>query len=391
MIKKFFGILMMLFLVLVSLTNVYAEDGMFHVGAYTNIYRLSEQANIDLPFFNVFSKAATYDKDVTHSGISIGETTIDINEKLEGMHILFSTDMVTIKGEVEHSFIYANNVVIEGKLTGDSIIFAPTVQIKQGAIIERDVIIVANNLEIQGEVNGNVIATVTEKTNISGTIDSDLRIMTGDITLGDGAVKGDIYVETNSDTTLLKQEYPNAVIKTIQEETTNPTDWSRIITGGIVTVAVYTLFTLLLTRKENNIVERACKKFKANTVFGLIAAMVMLVLILVLPIVLIALVVFNLGIIAWPLLVTYAALLLLVATTAMLIVGMATYDSLKAKAGKYKIVVAPLIYAVLYTLTQITAVAAYANMAIYLIALAIVITMLVKKLPQNENSVEVKK
>ena len=123
---------------------------------------------------NIFTNAATYDKDVTHSGISIGETTIDVNEKLEGMQVLFSTDMITIKGEVENSLIYANNVIIEGKLTGDSIILAPTVQIKEAAVIENDVIIIANNLDIAGTVKGNVIATVTEKTTVTGIINEEV-------------------------------------------------------------------------------------------------------------------------------------------------------------------------------------------------------------------------
>ncbi|MBQ8042915.1 MAG: polymer-forming cytoskeletal protein [Clostridia bacterium] len=391
MTKKFFSVLMMMFVILISLTNVHATDGMFYMGAYSDIYKLSEQSDIDLPFINVFANAATYDKDVTHSGISIGDTTIDVNEKLEGMQVLVSTDMVTIKGEVENSFIYANNVVIEGKLTGDSIIFAPTVQILEGATVEKDVIIVANNLDLQGIVEGNVIATVSEKANISGVINQDLRMIVEDLVVENETIKGDVYIETNADTTALKEKYPNAVVKSLVEETELEVDWMSIFTKGIITVVIYSVICFLLTRKENNIVEKACKKFKANTTYGLLIAVITLMLVLVLPIILIIMALSGLGLIAWPILISYIALLLLVGTTAMLIVGLAIFDAVKEKVSKYKIPAIALIYIVLYALTQVPVIAGYANMAIMLVALAIVVTMFTKKLPKEEIQVEEKK
>lgn len=386
--KKFLSILMVTFIIILAFTNVNAADGMFHMGMYSDIYKLSEQSNIDLPFINLFTDAAIYDKDVNHSGISIGETTIDVNEKLEGMHVLFSTDMITIKGEVENSFIYANNVVVEGKLTGDTIIFAPTVQIKENALVQKDVIIIANTLDIQGTVEGNIIATVSGKATISGVINQDLRLITQQLEVSNENIKGDVYIETNADTSSIKTKYPNAVIKSLIEEVEETTDWMEIIKKGIITVLVYTLFTWLLTRKENNIVEKVCNKFKENTVYGLIAAVVMLMLIVILPIILILVALIGFGIIAWPVLIAYVALLILVATTDMFIVGLAIVDALKSKVGKFKIPAIALIFALLYALTQIPMVAGYANMAMMLIALGIVITMITKKLPKQEKAEE---
>jgi len=382
--KKFLSILAVMFVALVLLTNVHAADGMFHLGAYNDIYKLSEQGGIDLPFINVFTKAATYDKAVTHSGISVGDTTIDVNEKLEGMQVLVSTDMITIKGEVENSFIYANNVVIEGKLAGDTIIFAPTVQILKGATVEKDVIIVANNLDVQGTVKGNVIATVSEKATISGTIDQDLRMIVQDLTIKGETIKGDIYLETNADTAALKEKYPEATVKGLTEEVEQEIDWMGVITKGIITVVVYSVVCFFVTRKENNIAEKAYNKFKNHTMFGLLLAVVLIMLLLILPIVLILLAVAGLGIVAWPLLIAYLALMLFVISTAMLIVGTITFEAVKAKVGKFKIPVIALIFAVLYILTQITGIATYANMAIFLIALGVVVTMITKKASEEK-------
>ena len=379
MTKKFFSVLMVMFAVFVSMTYVHATDGLFHMGTYEDIYKLSEQADIDLPFFNMFINAATYDKDVKHSGISFGSTTIDINEKLEGMHAIISTDMVTIKGEVENSFIYANNLVIEGKLSGDSIIIAPNVQIKENAIIEKDIIIIADNLNINGTVNGNVIATVAGKTTVSGVLNKDLRIITSDIDLHDEQIKGNVYIETSVDKTTIKEKYPEATVKSLTAKVEKNIDWMKIITKGIVVVLVYTLATWLITRKPNNIVGKMCERFKEKTVFGLLSSIIALVLVLILPLLLILGAIAGLGIIAWPILIAYAALILFVATTSILIVGMATYDTLKSKVEKFKLPAIALIYTVLYALTQITAITMHVNIAMLIIALALVFTMFTKK------------
>lgn len=378
--RKFLSILMIMFALIIALTNVHAADGLFNMGTYSDIYKLSEQAGIDLPFINIFMNTATYDKDVKHSGISIGQSTIDVDEKLEGMHIVFTSDMVSVKGEVENALLYGNNVVIEGKITGDTIIIAPNVQILESAIVEKDVIIVTNSLNIEGTVNGNVIATVSEKANISGKLNSDLRIITTDLTLENSEIKGDVYIETNTDTTKVKELYPNAVIVDLTQDSSDEVDVIDIVTKGIITVIIYSVICLLLTKKENNIIQKACSKFRENTVYGLVSAVAISMLLPIILIVIILLGVFGVGIVAWPLLIVYAALILFVATTSMLIVGMAIFDAVKGKVGKFKIPVVALIYIVLYALAQITYISIYANMAMYIIALGIVITMITKKL-----------
>lgn len=383
--NKFFSVMAIMFTILISFTNIYAADGLFEMNAYSDIYKLSQQSEIELPFINLFVNAATYDKDVIHSGISIGGTTIDVDKKLEGVHLLFSTDMITINGEVENGVIYGSNVVVKGKITGDTVILASTVQILEDAIVEKDVIIVANSLDIKGTVNGNVIAAVSEMANISGKIGKDLRMVVGKLNLESDEINGEIYIETNSDTSQLKEKFPDATVNSIVEETETQIDWMGIITSGIITVIIYTVICLLITRKENNIAERAYNKFKNNTVFGLLISFVLVLLIIVLPLILILLAAVGLGLIAWPILIAYIALILLVATTASLIVGTTIFEAVKSKVGKCKIPVIVLIFTMLYALTKITMISMYANLAILLIALGIVITMITKKLPKEEN------
>lgn len=382
--RKIFNILIIMFFVLISLTHVEAKEGLFTYGAYTDIYKLSEQkTKIDLPFFNMFMNAATYDEVVKHSGITIGDSTIDINEKLEGMQIIYSTDMVTIKGEVENALIYSNNIVVEGKISGDTILLAPTVQILDNAIVDKDVIVVANNLEVKGIISGNLIATVSEKAIISGEIKKDLRMMATNVELTSDKLQGDIYIETNADMTQVKEKYPNAVIELLVKEE-QQIDWMKIITEGVILVIVYGTICYFLTRKENNIAQKAYKKFKANLIFGTISAFVLIMSVAILPIILIVIALWGLGIIAWPILTIQVASMILIWQLAILIVGTTIFEAVKSKVGKYKLPTIVLIFAILFALTKITYIAVQANLAIYLIAIAIVATYLTKKLPKEE-------
>ena len=124
--KKILAIIVMTIVMITTLTTTYAKEGLFDYGLFDTAYRLSKEENIELPFFNFFEKGAVYDKEVKHSGISFGTATIDVDQKMDGMQLILSGDMVTVKGEIEHGIIYGTNIVVEGKITGDTILIANT-------------------------------------------------------------------------------------------------------------------------------------------------------------------------------------------------------------------------------------------------------------------------
>jgi len=383
--RKILSILTMIFVIFISITNVEAKENLFTSKLYEDIYKLSEQTDkIDLPFVNYFLNAGTYDEIVTHSGITIGSSTVDINQKIEGVHVIVSSDMVTIKGEVENAFIYANNIVVEGKISKDTILMAPTVNILETATVSKDIIIIANDLNIKGNVEGNVLATVSGKANISGAIQNDLRIIATDIVVDEDIIKGDIYIETDSDMANIKEKYPNAVIVPLTEE--QQIDWLALFTKGLITVVVYSIICFVITRKDNNVAQIAYNKFKENAILGIVMAFVMIMLILILPIILILVASIGLGIIAWPILTIQLAVMLLIWQTSMLIVGMTIFEAIKSKVGKFGIPVIIMIFIILFALTQIPLIAMQANMALYLIAVSIVAAMTVKKLPKDNTN-----
>ena len=388
--NKFLTIFLMLVICIFTFANVNAEtkvNSIMDINTFEEVYKLSEQGEkIEIPFINVFSASATYDEIVKHSGLSIGSSTIDVNEKLEGVQTIISNDMVTIKGEVEHAIIIANNVVIEGKVSGDTLIFSSNVKILEGAKISRDIVIVSNALEIEGQVDGNVIAVVSDNTKISGKIGKDFRGIVGSIDVTDSEIKGNIYAKTDSDTTALLGKYENATIVKLDKdkEASKSSKVLDIIIKGIITVIIYTIVTFFVTKKDGNIVSKATSKFKQHTIYGVIMALVYFLLIVLLPILLIMLGAVGLGIVAWPILIFYLALFLFSISTSSLVVGMVIYESIKSKVGKYKIVSIAGIFAVLFILSNIPVLSYYVLVAINLVSLAVIITMITRKKKQEE-------
>ena len=380
--KKIVAILFVFVLMLTTFSNTYGIE-LLNVGIYETAYRLSKDNDINLPFINVFDKSATYDKTVKHSGITFGETTIDVEDKLEGVHAILTGDMVTIKGEVEHGVILANNVVIEGKISDDTVIIAKKVQVMENAVVERDIVIVSTDLDVLGTVKGNLIAASLDA-KVSGTIEQDLRIVTGTLNLENSTIKGKLEAEVDFED--VKQEiltaYPEAVVELNVKED-NSVNVTKIVIKGIKTVLVYTFIAAVITKKNKSVATKMSARFMENSTFGILSSAAVLTLAPLLLIVLTFAGVVGLGIIAWPVLIIFTAVILLALVTSQLIVGLFIYEVIKKKASKYRIPALAIIYTVLFALTQIPVIYSYAIVAISLVALGIVLTYIFKR---NETS-----
>ena len=380
--KKIVAILFVFVLMLTTFSSAYGVE-LLNLGIYETAYKLSKDNDINLPFINVFEKSATYDKTVKHSGITFGETTIDVEDKLEGVHGIFTGDMVTIKGEVEHALIVANNVVIEGKVSDDTVIIAEKVQVMENAVVERDIVIVSTDLDVLGTVKGNLIAASLDA-KISGTIEQDLRILTSTLNLENSTIKGKLEAEVGFED--VKQEiismYPEAVVtKSVEKE--DKVNVTRIVIKGIKTVLVYTFVAMLITKKDKSVATKMSARFMENSTFGVLSSAGLLIIAPFVLIILILAGIFGLGIIAWPVLVVFVSTILLTLALSQLIVGLFIYEVFKKKASKHRMLVLAIIYTALFALTQIPVIYSYAIVAISLVALGLVLTYIFKK---NETS-----
>lgn len=363
--------------------NVRAED-LLEVNIYEEDYILSEQKTPEMLFINQFAGKTVLDEDVDKSGMyySIGE--LQILKSLKGVHLLISTDTITIKGEVDNALILAPNVVIEGKVNGDAIIYSPSLFIKENAEIAGDIMVSSNQMEMDGKINGSLIASITESLKITGTITKNLRVQASSIDANDANILGKIYVKTYEEMPSLLEKYPEAKVDVLQVETY---DIEGIIIQGVLSVAIFIILGFLVTRKDNNIVTKVLNKVKQNTTSLVLSGVAILLPAVLIVSLLLLLCVFKLWIIAVPALVIYLAIILTACMLSVLIVGTVLFEALKYKVIRNyetnttikKIGLLALIYTVLYVLTLIPLISTYVSIILSVISAGILMSSLVRK------------
>lgn len=382
--KKLLLVFVAVMSLILTLSNVQAED-LVKVNIYEEDYILSETDGLDLPFVNDTTEKTVYDKDVNHSGITCGLKEIEILKHLKGMHLLISNDTISIKGSVDYPIIIAGNVVIEGEITGDGIIYAQSVFIKENAVINGDILISATDVEIDGSVHGNVIAYVVNEMKVTGTIDKSLRAEVGKITLSDENINGNILLKTSSDTSAVVEKYPDATIEQVVIEETNDIG-SKIFTG-VITVILFTILGFAIVRKDNNIFEKLVNKIKTRISNVVLAGAALLLPAIAIVILLLLLSAFGGWMVAVPLLVAYIALITVCCMLSVFIVGTVIFEAVKYKIIKNlennlalkKLGLLFLIYTVLYVLTVIPFISTYVNIILCVISIGFVVMSLIKE------------
>lgn len=396
--KKTLSRILCVVAIFLMVTNVQAStveplnrtyQGKINVGLFEREYKSSvDNIKKVLPFINIAAKDMTYDKDILSSGISFGNESISVEKSLKGFHVLLGGDTITVDGKLEYSLIMAPNVVINGKVDKDILIMAESVFITESADIGNDVTIITNKAEVKGEIKGNLIATC-EDLYFSGNVGKDLRISSKSFKAEKETISGDVYIETDSDTSYIKGKYKDAKILQFATDDVNPSDTkvssdniAKYIVKGIVVAVVYTLLTYLLTKKDNNIVDKVTEKSKEYMSYlflmGILLIIIMPVLFIGLPI----LAIFGLGIIAWPIFVAYLAFIILACILDIFVTGLVIGNIITKRISKEKLTqtkrlgIYAGVFAVIYMLTEITV---YASMLCMIISIGVLFTYITRK------------
>lgn len=405
--KKFLKGMLLVFLIMMTLiTSVQATDvestteaiqdiSIFNVGIYDTEYKSSiYKLEKILPFFNMSSQNMIYDTDINAHGITFGSLSVDVKQKLKGIHVMFAGDTLTIDGSVEFPIVLATNVVINGKVDRDALIIAESVFVTEDAEIANDITVFGGSLEVRGKVNGNVLGTV-DKLYISGHVEKDVRMIAKNFVFENEMLNGDIYLETDSDTTALESKYENVTVypyttETVEEEV-ETVDTAAIVTKGIIVIIVYTVLAVVLTRKETNIVQKMTDKFVNYAPYSILMALGLLVCSFLIFIVLIILAILGLGVIAWPILIFLIAFAIISYIIEVLVVGSVLANlimrKIKSKSISIKIGIYAGIFGIVYILTNLIG---WLNMICWILSMGVLITHMTRKLKVQEKVAEVK-
>lgn len=363
--------------------NIYSEE----TGSISSSYVASEHEDITLPFVNSISgMKVVLDKDINHSGITMATKEIEVLGNLKGLHIMYNTDSLTIKGKIDYPIIISQNVVLEGEITGDTVIYAPNVVIKENAVVKGDILVSATNLKIEGKVLGSVIASVNNECVVTGTIENELRISTNSLNLDEGNVNGKILVKTSSDMSKLLEKHPDAVIESVST-TDNNTDIKETIITGVLVVVLFTALAYIVVRKDNNVFTKMLDKVKGKSVNVVLSGIAVLLPSIVLVVLLIIVSALGLWIIGVPMLLVYIAYIAVCAMLSILIIGTVIFEAIKytvIKKYEENITIKKLgllfgIFLALYVLAVIPFISKYVIMTLCIISTGIVTTALIGK------------
>lgn len=384
--KKIIVILMALICFFsLNIVNAESVSNFIDLQSYETIYKLSEDSDVSLPFVKVFNDKAIFDKSINSSGLSIGAKTIEVNEKISGAQTIITTDSVEIKGTLEYGVILAGNVVISGNVEKDVLVMAESLFITDTASIGGDVVAIAETMEVEGNITGNLIASSANML-MNGNVGKDFRVYSDAIDFQNANVSGTIYIETNSELNI-SDRYPNATINKINTNIKTEEDknidiketFIHVLTG----VIVFTLLNLLMTKIKPNLFKTLTNKFTNNSSYAVLMGVLTLATIPVVSIILIFLSIWGLAVIAIPAMVVYIALIVVIISLAKFITGAVIYELIKNKLkvdNKLKEIGALLlVYAVVYLVCNMPYIAWIATMATILVSSSVVITGLTKK------------
>lgn len=386
MYKKIISVVLII-MCMFSFSNVNAasQSNFIDLQAYDKVYTMSEDSDVSLPFIKIFTDKATYDKDITKSGLSIASKGIELNKNIKGVQVIGSNDTVQVAGTLEYAVIFAANVEITGTIEKDVLIFAQSVFITENAKIGGDVVIVANEIDLKGNVAGNFIASATSMT-MEGNVEKDFRVSSETLEFGEATVGNNIYIETNSELDL-SDRYENAVVNKIQtsvlSEDEKKEQTLNTVYKSAIAIALFTLTYVIIKKISPNLFTNISNKVKDNSSYAIIVGVLSLVTIPIVLMLLVMLSIFGLSAITMPLLVAYIAIVIVTIALAKFITGAVIYELVKDKLKvdtKLKEVATLIgIYAGLYILCNIPRIASIMIMATILVSAGIVVTAITKK------------
>ncbi len=361
-------------------------EGMFDTTYTDNVYKSSQKKNSYLPFLCFSSDRVVIDSKVENMGLIFANKTIEVNEEMKNLQVMFSSDSVRVNSNIERGVIIANgNITIDSDVQSNLLLISTdTITIGKDAHINGDLIVIANELNIEGTVNNSVLGTVT-KCNITGNVNRDLRINVNDLSISSNEnIKGNIYIETFSETLNIKENYPNAIVK-VKEQKNNSTFAFQNILNIIVTSLVLTLLYIVISKISKGRLYLTVKdKVKNNVAFVILSGAILLLASFPVAFLLLWLSVVGLWIVTVPLMIVYIAFLVVVGMLDIFIVGSLMYKYIKEKYLQKDGVITDIIgtfviYLVLYLLTNIPIVGVYISFALLLMAIGIVFTSIFKK------------
>ena len=379
--KKLATSIMAVMIIFISISGIYATSSVeiLDVGYTDNVYKFSDDNDINLPFIRMSSDRMIIDKDINKSGISFAKQNISVLNNLKGVQVLTSSDTVRVTGNMEYGVIIAPTVIIEGTIDKSMIILSQKITIAKDAVIKEDLLCSTSNLELLGNIEGNLLGMIDEL-NINGNISKDFRANIGSIILNEGSkIQGDIYIKSYNNINI-SDKYPNSIIKIIENKTYQIDIW-KIIRTSIIFALLY-----LLISTKTNLIKNTLNKVKTYTISTFVVGLSSILLIPILFIVTAVLTLIGLGVVTIPAAIIYSSFVISAFVLSIFIVGSVMSEYIINKysnkiSGKwYKLLFTSFLFLGLNLIIQLPKVGYTLSLALCIFSVGILFTTMFRKI-----------
>ena len=380
--NKIIKIVSIFIICMFTLSNsITAVTDIFDTDITTGIYKFSDHEDIKLPFLRFSDSRIIVDKEINKLGMIGSGANIDIDNKLSGSQLILGTDTVRINNEAENLAILANNVVINGTITGNIVINASTVTINEKAVINDDIIIFAETINIKGKVNSNIL-TYAKNVNIEGNITGDLRCEVENLTFKEESnVEGKIYIKSINDVVIPEKYTNKEIIKLDKYEniSTPKIDYINIARISVILALMY-----LLISTKTKIISNMISNVKKHPILTVFLGFGMIALSIIIMIMLFIITLLGFDMIGIPLMIAYVSFMIITLILSTFVVGSVIseymYNKFESKLNSkwYKFILAFVIFTMLTLLPYIPVIGGYIPMLLYMVTIGMTLIILKK-------------
>lgn len=210
-------------------------------------------------------------EDTVNGDSAIAGNIIDMLGNIDGIGFIAGNN-ININGNLEYGFIAGQNIKVNSNITKNIYAAGNTITFTKNTTVGRDVIMVANEMTLNGKLERNINISTSKLTiEKDAIINGNINIDASEIIIQDGArIEGTLNYNKNAKTTIGNKVLIGKV-KTYENQNTNKIDTTEVLQSVLNMIIVFLSITLLIPQvfeKADKEYEKKNNKYIKNIAIG---------------------------------------------------------------------------------------------------------------------------
>lgn len=390
MIKNRLKVILTLFVIFTVALNVVNAASLVDTQRIEDVYKVSQDSSeFKVPFVRIAQGRIEVDKELSQDGVFVSQGGIEVTKPVDGIQVYYSADTIRLNADSEYSAIISGgNVIISGVVEKTTMIYCiGEVTLDETANVKGNLLVYTPVLNIKSKVDGNIVG-VANKINLNNEVAGQVRVQAEEVNVSElGKVNGGFEITTSNPN--LKVD--GATIDLIKEQGNRgaKTFIVTLLNTSIMDIVVYLIILIFVKKERLSAIAKKLDGGKRVLVNGLLSLagiamsiVVGIVLVLLLPKLGIASVIFGVAV-----LIIFALLKNIIVVTLVTEMAIDKYEGREDKPNR--IVTAIISFIVLNLLAKIPIVGTIVETFMFVIATGMIISLCVSNNKNENKEVEV--